>query len=193
MDSDEGYIIEISPQEHSTIHELVISYLRAVERFRAQDSLRSDLDLQLLVESLGRSALAEALNWADAIDQYLQTGPRSDERDPEWVHRLPASDLAQGFQRVRNLVHHRWWQAVVVQLQMRQGVQINEWCWADLPTASRKGQGKDSLETPRMRHACEVAASWTPSTSWPESSGRGVAGRSALQTLSNRDTQSLHL
>lgn len=124
----------------------MISYLRGVERFRAQDSLRSDLDGQLRIESLGRSALAEALNWADSIDQYLRAGPRSGERDPEWADRLPAADqeLVQGFQRVRNVVHHRWWEAVAVRLQMRQGVQVNEWCWGDLPSGTRRGRGQNA-------------------------------------------------
>lgn len=101
MDSGDDYVIEISPQEHSTVRDVVISYLRGVERFRAQDSLRSDLDGQLRIESLGRSALAEALNWADSIDQYLRAGPRSGERDPEWADRLPAADRNYA----KNLAH----------------------------------------------------------------------------------------
>jgi len=116
----DDHTIEVGPGEHSTIQELVASYLRAVERFRAEDSLAGPGDHQLANESRGRSALAEALNWADAIDNYLSAGPKDTERDPAWVEKLPDADqqLLRAFQRVRNVIHHRWWEAVALRLSL---------------------------------------------------------------------------
>jgi hypothetical protein len=33
----DNYVIEVSPQEHSSIRELIVSFLRAIDRFRAED------------------------------------------------------------------------------------------------------------------------------------------------------------
>jgi hypothetical protein len=138
-------VIEVSPQEHSSIRELIVSLLRAIERFRAEDSRASDSEEQLGVQSRGRSALAEALNWADSIDHYLSAGPKDTPRDAKWVEQFEAADqdLLRAFQRVRNVVHHQWWEAVGVQLLTVRGVQVNEWFWGALPVTRRQGAGKD--------------------------------------------------
>jgi hypothetical protein len=141
----DNFVIEVSPQEHSSIRELIVSFLRAIERFRAEDSRASESDEQLAVQSRGRSALAEALNWADSIDHYLSQGPKYTPRDAKWVEQFEAADqnLLRAFQRVRNVVHHQWWEAVGVRLLMVSGVQVNEWFWGPLPVERRQGPGKD--------------------------------------------------
>lgn len=135
---DDDVVIEAWSGQPASIRELVLNFLRAVERFREQDARSSDLADQLHTESLARAALFEALNWADTIDQYLAAGPRGTigtERDREWAKGLPADQerLARAFQRVRNLTHHQWWQAVGVRISRSDGRQMNEWFWAPLP------------------------------------------------------------
>jgi len=142
----QGYIVEVSPQEFSSIRDLVVSFLRAVERFRTEERQASNLDEQLTVQSRGRSALLEALNWADAIDQYLRQGPPGRPREQDWTGALtPAKrDVVQAFQRVRNLAHHRWWEAVTVQISTAQDEQVNRWIWGPLPDRKRQGATKDA-------------------------------------------------
>lgn len=146
---EENHVIEVWNGTPTSIRELVVAFLRAVERFREQDSRSSRLDEQLQTESLAKAALTEALNWADTIDQYLAHGPRGSTgtaRDPDWAARLPdeQSDLAHAFQRVRNLVHHRWWEAVAVRMARQEGVQVNQWVWAPFPRSSNEGRGRDA-------------------------------------------------
>lgn len=132
------HIIEVSPQDRSDIRELVASYLRAVERFRAEDNAGSSPGVhQLPTESRGRAALAEALNWADAIDSYLGWQHRG---EGEWFDTLTNDErrLVVGFRHVRNIVHHRWWDAVAVQLRWSGGTQVNQWRWGRIPATTRK-------------------------------------------------------
>ncbi len=99
-------------------------------------------------ESLGYAALAEALDWADSIDNYLREGPRDNpgtQRDKEWALAFPNDqrDLILAFQRVRNLVRHRWWQAVATRLGRNpHGEQVNQWIWGALPAGAGQGQGR---------------------------------------------------
>lgn len=140
-----GHVIEVSPQDKSNIRELVASYLRAVERFRAEDLAGSSPGPhQLSTDSRGRAALAESLNWADAIDSYLRSAHGS---KGDWTDGLsePDRDLVVGFNRVRNIVHHRWWEAVAVQIRMVSGTQVNEWRWGRLPSTSRKASKWETL------------------------------------------------
>jgi len=143
----DNVIIEMFSPQPASIRELVLNFLRAVERFREQDARSSDLVDQLHTESLARAALFEALNWADTIDQYLAAGPKGTigtERNEEWAQGLPADQerLARAFQRVRNLTHHQWWQAVGVRMTRSDGQQVNEWVWAPLP-AGAAGRRRD--------------------------------------------------
>ncbi len=82
------YVVEVHHPGPINIRELVVFFLRAVERFRAHARAYADGGDQLENESRARGALAEALSWADSIDQYLSKGPRDrkgTERDPEWA------------------------------------------------------------------------------------------------------------
>ena len=136
-----GRVLEAWSLQPASIRELVVNFLRAVERFREQDARASDPDDQLHSESLARAALYEALNWADTIDQYLRAGPRDTpgtDRDQTWAAGLPGDQprLALAFQRMRNLTHHQWWQAVGVRMSRVEGRQVNEWFWAPLPDSA---------------------------------------------------------
>jgi hypothetical protein len=140
--SDDLVITTVHGNPHS-IRELVVSYLRAVERFRGEDLQASAPgDHQLAAESRGSSALAEALNWADMIDQWLGCGP---DGDRQWMalHSEPEQQVMRAFQRVRNVVHHRWWNAVATRMVILDGRQANTWVWAPLPDSRRHGRGKD--------------------------------------------------
>ena len=127
---------------------LVINCLRAVERFRAQTDRVSLPHEQVKSHSLARAALSEALGWADAIDNYLREGPRGNigtNRDPNWTCGLDsdARELVEAFQRVRNLVHHAWLDALAVRISFVDGKQVKEWIWKPLRDDVGKGRGSD--------------------------------------------------
>lgn len=149
-DDDQPFIIDFQLGHPLSIRQLVVNYLRAVERFRLQHSQSSVLEGQLETESLGYAALAEALGWADSIDNYLRAGPKDSvgtERDKAWAESLPADqeDLVVAFQRVRNLVHHRWWQALATRMSSDiHGAQVNQWIWGYLPAGAGQGRGRSS-------------------------------------------------
>jgi hypothetical protein len=149
-DYDQPFIIESQLGHPLSIRQLVVNYLRAVERFRLQYSQSSVLEEQLETESLGYAALAEALGWADSIDNYLRAGPKNSigtERDEAWAESLPADqeELVHAFQRVRNLVHHRWWQALATRMSSDiHGAQVNQWIWGSLPTGAGQGRGRST-------------------------------------------------
>lgn len=137
-----GVVVEAWSGGPESVRELVLAYLRAVERFREQDARASDPEEGAHGESLARAALFEALNWADTINQYLRKGPRGTlgtDRDQEWAAGLLREQerLARAFQRVRNLTHHQWWGAVGVRMSDVGGRQVNEWFWAPLPDSGR--------------------------------------------------------
>lgn len=142
----ENLVIEAWSPKPASIRELVLCFLRAVERFREQDARATDPVDRLHSDSLARAALFEALNWADTVDQYLSAGPRETmgtDRDPTWAEGLPNGQerLVVAFQRVRNLTHHQWWQAVGVRMSRAGGRQVNEWFWAPLPVGRRAAGG----------------------------------------------------
>lgn len=146
-----GTII-ITSGEQLNIRYLVLSYLRAVERFREQDTRAGGEQGQGHSESHASAALFEALNWADSIDQYLAMGPRDTMgtvRDQEWTAHLSLEQmqLAQAFQRVRNLVHHQWWKAIAVRLDQRSDHESVSRIWAEQTVAfdnHRKDNGADA-------------------------------------------------
>src|SRR4051812_4015361 len=143
---EEARIVEVTDLMPVNRRELVASYLRAVERFRAQDSNASDLTTDVHARSLGLSALAEALNWADAIDGQLRAANKDDVGDHDWTRPLAPDEQAviRAFGRVRNVVHHRWWNAVTIRLRTKQSdSQVNEWIWAALPASARRGTSRD--------------------------------------------------
>ena len=147
---DPPFIIETQLGHPLSIRQLVVNYLRAVERFRLQYTRSSVLERQLETESLGYAALAEALGWADSIDNYLRAGPKNSigtSRDEAWASSLPADqeDFVLAFQRVRNLVHHRWWQALATSMSSDiDGAQVNQWIWGSLPVGAGQGRGRSS-------------------------------------------------
>lgn len=128
------------------IKELVVFYLRAVERFRAHAFLYSSGGDQLSNESYARGALAEALSWADTIDQYLSQGPRDTtgtSRDPNWASTVDGADgeLVRAFQFARNHVHHEWLNLVGTRLYSGEQAKPNEWYWTEVQSATRPGGG----------------------------------------------------
>lgn len=144
-----GVVVEAWSGGPESVRELVLAYLRAVERFREQDARASDPEGDGHGESLARAALFEALNWADTIDQYLRKGPRGTlgtDRDEEWAAGLPREQerVARAFQRVRNLTHHQWWGAVGVRMSDVDGRQVNEWFWAPLPSSGGRHRDLDA-------------------------------------------------
>lgn len=142
----ENFIIEVHQSEPMNIKELVVFYLRAVERFRSHALAYAAGEDQLANESRARGALAEALSWADSIDQYLAKGPRDrmgSDRDPNWADSVDdaSGDLVRAFQYARNHVHHHWLNLVGTRLRGG-SVAPHEWFWADVPKVSRAGDGK---------------------------------------------------
>lgn len=160
-DAADSFTIEVQYGHPLSIRQLVVNYLRAVERFRVQNKRSRDPERQLGSESLGYAALAEALGWADSIDNYLREGPRDSagtNRDKDWADSLPAGDkdLVLAFQRVRNLVHHRWWQALATRMGLDiHGEQVNQWVWGDLPVgvgqARRRSVSMDAGYAGRLK------------------------------------------
>lgn len=119
---------------------LVVAYLRAVERFRSAATVVSEPDGQLQGEQTGWEAMAEALNWADAIDENLRANDRSRPKGADWTDDLPDDSrrLWLGLQHARNAVHHQWWEAVALQMEVRPEGQNNTLVWAPLPEPKRR-------------------------------------------------------
>ncbi|MGC5172102.1 hypothetical protein ACLQ2Q_15780 [Microbacterium sp. DT81.1] len=140
----DSLIVEFHSPGPMKIQELVTFYLRAVERFRAHAMDFATGGDQLSNQSRARGALAEALNWADTIDQYLREGPRDTigtDRDPEWASKVEGSggDLVLAFQFVRNHVHHQWLNLVATRTYSGADVSPSEWLWATAPARTRSG------------------------------------------------------
>jgi hypothetical protein len=118
---------------------LLAAYLRAVERFRAQDHASEDrAEDGLRAAPLAEAALFEALNWADMIDDYLARGPRGTvgtPRDPQWADKLASddADLVHGLRIARNVVHHQWTNAV----STVSAPNHTSWIWSPLPDPGR--------------------------------------------------------
>lgn len=150
-DLPDGISVELQLLHPLSIRQLLVNYLRAVERFRIQCERAKDPDHHLHAESLGYAALAEALDWADSIDNYLREGPRGSvgtNRDKDWAEALPPdqNELVLAFQRVRNLVHHRWWQAVATRLgDGGDGDQANKWIWGRLPESPDQARRRSAI------------------------------------------------
>jgi hypothetical protein len=150
----DSLILEISHGTPTSIQELVVNYLRAVERFRAQDARSSVLEEQLRSESLAKAALAEALSWADTLDQRLAQWPKGAGRPTKkerkarqrkpWARDLSqeAHNLVEAFQHARNVVHHRWFDLISVRMSSDGDAQVNLWVWAPLPNQDGRGDGR---------------------------------------------------
>lgn len=145
----EKVIIEVHQRGPIDIKELVVFYLRAVERFRTHALAYASGGDQLSNESRARGALAEALNWADSIDQYLSQGPRESkgtDRDPNWATTLDGAngELVRAFQYARNHVHHQWLNLVGTRLYSGEQAKLSEWYWTEVPSPSRSASGKSN-------------------------------------------------
>jgi hypothetical protein len=149
----DNVVLEVWSGAQTSVRELVINYLRAVERFRAQDVRSTVIEEQLQSESLAKAALAEALSWADTLDQRLGQWPkderpskkiRKSQRQAPWAVDLDedAHDLVEAFQHARNVVHHRWFDLVSVRISVNGDGQVNLWTWAPLPGNKRPGDNK---------------------------------------------------
>jgi hypothetical protein len=140
-------IIEVLPTGAMKIRELVIFYLRAVERFRAHGADWNGPQ-ELRDTSRARGALGEALNWADTIDLYLSKGPHGTlgtDRDPDWAASVDGAngELVRGFQYARNHVHHQWLTLVTVRIVMTgNDNQHTSWVWASAPAPKRSRRPK---------------------------------------------------
>ena len=72
---------------------------------------------------------------------------RGTNRDQDWAASLAADqeDLVVAFQRVRNLVHHRWWQALATRFgRDLHDRQVNRLVWGRLPTGAGQGRGRSA-------------------------------------------------
>jgi hypothetical protein len=156
----EKAIIEIQQLHPMDITELVVFYLRAVERFRTHALAYASGGDQLSNESRARGALAEALNWADSIDNYLSKGPRDTkgtDRDQNWAATIDGAngELVQAFQYARNHVHHQWLNLVGTRLHSGDQAKPSEWYWAKVPSppqsGSRKSKGADEYQRQMYR------------------------------------------
>lgn len=87
--------------------------------------------------------LAEALNWAIALDDRVieYWAPEGRVLGWSWRQRVPHGDIVRGVRWARNRVHHQWVDAVAlddggVQLPVTLPTGFFEWAWrpaADLP------------------------------------------------------------
>lgn len=145
----DNFVVEVHQPGPMHINNLIVFYLRAVERFRTHALAYAAGGNQLDNESRARGALAEALSWADSIDQYLSKGPRrtkGTDRDPNWAASVDGAngDLVRAFQYARNHVHHQWLNLVGTRIDGKEQNASNEWFWADVPQPSRSGSKKDT-------------------------------------------------
>lgn len=103
------------------------------------------------LESLAKAALAEALSWADTLDQHFGQWPEGEPRPGKKVRKAlrqspwaleldeDAHDLVEAFQYARKVVHHRWLDLISVRMCADRNRQVNLWVWAPLPDNKRPG------------------------------------------------------
>jgi hypothetical protein len=138
-----GVAFTISDRGETKIPELIKCFLRAVERFRAEEALRGSSEAQLPAPDRAAGALTEALNWAHSMDDYLGArgpeGTLGTQRDADWAKEFTAHEqnLVRGFRYARNRLQHEWWQAVAVRLDLS-GESPPDWLWAELTPAKRE-------------------------------------------------------
>lgn len=125
------------------LRHLVVGYLRAYARF--EHALAKATPVEHAVEFRQRSweALFEALNWADAIDQFMARGDPGRGADPAWLANSDAQTqgVLRGLQHARNVVHHQWWVALALRMGLTSEQQLNTWIWGTLPPNNRSKDG----------------------------------------------------
>jgi hypothetical protein len=141
--------IVVSGQTGATIRHLVLGYLRAYARVEQALEQAAPVHHPLEAESRAWEALFEALNWADSIDQFLKYGQAERGADPTWLDNADekTQGVALAMQCVRNAVHHQWWEALSMRIDMDEDGQHNSWIWFDLPANVSNKKGKKAYKT----------------------------------------------
>lgn len=138
-----GSVIIVGADKRVTIQNLVLGFCRAYYRFLAeQDKETSSGDFQGPARAY--MAIFEALNWADAVDEFLSHGPEQGGGHPGWLESLPTEqrNVAKGIQHARNVVHHQWWGAISTMIVRKEDGQEDTWIWGDLPGNNRNRDGQ---------------------------------------------------
>jgi hypothetical protein len=168
--------ITVTDGSETKIPELIKCFLRAIERFRAEDALRSARDAEVPAPSRAAGALTEALNWAHSMDDYLGSrgpeGTLGTQRDADWAKAFSPQqqNLVRGFRFARNCLHHDWWQGVAVRIHM-DGVTTDEWLWAHVTPKKPDADGESAYNAtirgrPVMATLDELAAVFFAKRRW---------------------------
>ena len=140
--------IVVSPGIGATIRDLVLGYLRAYARVEQALEQAAPVHHPLEAESRAWEGLFEALNWADSIDQLMKYGEAERGANPKWLDSADATTqgVALAVQCVRNVVHHQWWAALSMRIDMKEDGQHNSWIWFDLPANGSSKKGKKAYK-----------------------------------------------
>lgn len=127
-----------------TIRDLVRGYCRAFYRFKAEQDQARTSGYGQQVKDRAWTALFEALNWADSVDQFLGRGPTDRGGKADWLTHLSPDHrlVAKGLQHVRNVVHHQWWTALATEILVETAGQQNTWIWSPLPPNNGGKEGQ---------------------------------------------------
>lgn len=127
-----GAII-VGAQKSVSIRQLVTGYCRAFYRFQAEQQVARHLpdadDLEAPWAADPFMALFEALNWADATDEFLERGPTGRGGKLNWLDNLAEDQrkVVRGMRHARNVVHHQWWAALATRVVWVEGRQVDTW------------------------------------------------------------------
>lgn len=120
----EGSHIIIQSLNPLNRREMLINYLRAVERFRSACLRNAVPGDNLRDESLGWAALAEALFWLFTIMENTKGNPNLSVADIE---------LLEAFESARNIAQHASWNGIATEIQHNVSGQRNSWIWGNRP------------------------------------------------------------
>lgn len=140
--------IVVSGGSGTTTRNLVLGYLRAYARVEQALEEAAPVSHPPEAESRAWEALFETLNWADSIDQFLKFGDAEKGANPQWLDKADekTQGVALAVQCVRNAVHHQWWEALSMRIDMDEDGQHNSWIWFDLPAHIRNKEGKKAYK-----------------------------------------------
>jgi len=118
---------------------LALGFLRAFYRFAAEEQLSRDIHETSAAQRRAHMALFEALNWLTSFQDFMHLGPAGRKADPAWIEALnnDQAKAISGLSYARNLIHHRWWEILALDMLMTENGQVNTWIWSGLPGGGR--------------------------------------------------------
>lgn len=138
--------VRVSPEQALYPNDVIAAFMRAVERVR--ENVRNG-GIQIGGLSLAATSLTEALNWAAATHDFLESPPRHKEDGAVvrygWRRKLSAEETAllKAFVGARNIAHHQWWVLIAYDVPARERGNETTWIWGQLPDDKGDARRRD--------------------------------------------------